>query len=91
MQPVVVYTRSTPRCSFCVHAKALLAIEDIAFTEIDTATLSDQGRADFLARLDGLDPVTVPQIFIGGKRIGGLAELKKLADYGGLHQMVAGE
>ena len=91
MQSVTVYTRSTPRCAFCVQAKALLAIENIPFTEIDTAALSDQGRADFLSKLDGLNPVTVPQVFIGEKRIGGLSELKRLADYGGLHQMVAGE
>ena len=91
MKSVVVYTRSAPRCAFCVQAKALLAVENIPFTERDTVGMSDEARAEFLDLIGRPEHVTVPQVFIGGRHVGGFSALKKLYDDGALHPMVAGE
>jgi glutaredoxin 3 len=85
MPPIVVYT--SPYCSYCVSAKALLRRKGIEFTEINVASAPDR-RAEMVARANGL--TTVPQIFIGSDHVGGCDELYALDRAGKLDSLLAG-
>jgi len=85
MPPVVVYT--TPYCSFCISAKALLRCKGVEFTEINVAGAPDR-RAEMVERANGL--ATVPQIFIGSDHVGGCDELRALDGDGKLDSLLAG-
>ena len=78
MTEVEIY--STDLCAYCWRAKDLLDTHGIPYTEID-ATRAEQRQA-MVARAGGAR--TVPQIFIGGRHIGGADELVALARSGGL-------
>jgi glutaredoxin 3 len=84
MPPIVVYT--TPSCSYCAAAKALLRRKGAAFTEINVAGAPDQ-RAEMVKRANGL--TTVPQIFIGSSHVGGCDDLYALEDAGKLDPLLA--
>ncbi|MDB5412388.1 MAG: glutaredoxin 3, partial [Rubritepida sp.] len=73
-------------CPYCERAKALLTRKGVAFTETDAPTNS-QARKDAIARSGGR--TTVPQIFIGGKPIGGSDELAALERAGKLDALLA--
>jgi glutaredoxin 3 len=85
MPPIVVYT--TPYCSYCISAKALLRRKGVEFTEINVAAEPDR-RAEMLERTNGL--TTVPQIFIGSNHVGGSDELHALDGAGALDSLLAG-
>ena len=85
MPPVVVYT--TPYCSFCISAKALLRRKGVEFTEINVAGAPDR-RAEMVERANGL--ATVPQIFIGSDHVGGCDELRALDGDGKLDSLLDG-
>jgi glutaredoxin 3 len=85
MPPVVVYT--TPYCSYCVSAKALLRRKGVEFTEINVAGAPDR-RAEMVRLANGL--ATVPQIFIGSNHVGGSDELPALDGAGRLDSLLAG-
>jgi len=85
MPPVVVYT--TPYCSYCVSAKALLRRKGVRYTEINVADAPDQ-RTEMVKRANGLR--TVPQIFIGSEHVGGCDELHALDGAGKLDSLLAG-
>ncbi len=82
MSKVVIYTSQF--CPFCVRAKALLGSKKVAFEEIDV-TFNDPLRQE-MVKLSGRR--TVPQIFIGGKPVGGYDDLKQLDDAGKLDQLL---
>ena len=84
MPPIVVYT--TPACSYCAAAKALLRRKGAAFTEINVAGAPDR-RAEMVKRAKGL--TTVPQIFIGPDHVGGCDDLYALDDAGKLDLLLA--
>ncbi|GIX15940.1 MAG: glutaredoxin-3 [Rhodothalassiaceae bacterium] len=70
MAEVVIYTKSY--CPYCRRAKALLRDKGVAFTEMDVE--HDAARfAEMVARAGGRR--TVPQIFIGGRHVGGCDDL----------------
>jgi glutaredoxin 3 len=73
MPTVEIYT--TRFCPYCNAAKALLKRKGIAFKEIDIAANWER-RDEMMRRANG--QATVPQIFIGGRHIGGNAELQRL-------------
>ena len=84
MAKVEIYTTSS--CGFCVRAKRLLELKKVAYDE----TSIDRGgesRAQMLKRANGRS--TVPQIFIGGKHIGGCDDLMALEMDGKLDAMLA--
>jgi glutaredoxin 3 len=83
MAPVEVYT--TPYCSYCVAAKALLRRKGIEFTEIDVAGNAEI-REKMIARANG--QMTVPQIFIGEHHVGGSDELHALEAAGELDSLL---
>jgi glutaredoxin 3 len=83
MALVELYT--TVFCAHCYRAKFLLKRREIPFVEIDVT--GDHERRDWLVRTTGLR--TVPQIFIGGKPIGGARELVELDRSGELQKLIA--
>ena len=84
MSAVEIYTKTT--CSFCWRAKQLLTSKGVEFTEISV----DWGGADkekMVQRANGR--TTVPQIFIGGRHIGGCDDLMALERSGELDPLIA--
>ena len=71
---VEIYT--TSNCPYCKAAKALLADQNIAFTEIDVS--DNTAAASKMTIRSGR--TTVPQVFIHGRHIGGLDELQSLSN-----------
>lgn len=84
MVKVEVYSSSL--CGYCYRAKALLKKKGIKFKEIDV-TFSPKKRAEMETRARRY---TVPQIFIGGKSIGGSDDLYDLEYAGKLDELLAG-
>ena len=72
VHPVVMYT--TRFCGFCMRAKALLEAKQVPFTEIPVDTDIDK-RREMMQRSGR---TSVPQIWIGGKHVGGCDELMML-------------
>lgn len=70
MPEIEIYT--TGACPYCQRAKGLLAARGAAFTEHDV-TGDGAARAAMVERAGGTR--TVPQIFIGGKHVGGCDDL----------------
>ena len=68
---ITVYTKSN--CPNCVSAKALLKAKGLAYTEIDADT---KPEVMYSMRLVYPDARQMPQIFIDGQRVGGLAGLQ---------------
>ncbi|MDZ4136859.1 MAG: glutaredoxin 3 [Paracoccaceae bacterium] len=85
MKKVEIYT--SPYCGFCHAAKRLLAKKGAAFTEIDVSRDPAQ-RVEMMKRSNG--GRTVPQIFIGGKHVGGSDDLHALDHRGALDPLLAG-
>ncbi|MFN3662637.1 glutaredoxin 3 [Yoonia sp.] len=84
MQNVEIYTK--PTCGFCHMAKRILASKDVSFTEVDITAQPDK-RAEMIQRAKGGS--TVPQIFIGGKHIGGCDDLMMLDRQGKLDALLS--
>lgn len=85
MPEIIVYSKSW--CPYCQAAKALLARKGARFTEIDL-TRDPDGQRAMTKRANGAS--TVPQIFIGGRHIGGSDDLHALDAAGGLDPLLAG-
>ena len=85
MAAVEIYTSMW--CGYCHRAKRLLTERGAAFTEIDVGAHPER-RTEMVARAGGA--VTVPQIFIDGRHIGGCNELYALDASGGLAPLLAG-
>ena len=85
MAKIEIY--SSPFCGFCHAAKRLLNKKGVEYTEIDVISAPER-RAEMVQRANG--GRTVPQIFIGGKHVGGFDDLAALDRAGKLDQMLAG-
>ena len=83
MKRVVIY--SADPCARCGKAKALLARNGIAFSEVNLSKDPD-GRAE-LVKCTGL--MTFPQIIVGDHAIGGLSDLEEAEAQGRLPELVA--
>ncbi len=84
MKKVEIYT--TPICGFCSAAKRLLNAKKVAFDETNVM-INPAKKAEMIKRANG--GRSVPQIFIGGKHIGGCDELHALEHAGKLDKMLA--
>ena len=84
MKQVEIYT--TRFCGFCVAAKRLLKKKGAEFNEIDVGSAPEK-RPEMMQRANG--GRTVPQIFIGGRHIGGCDELYELERSGKLDNILA--
>ena len=83
MAEVIIYTRQM--CSYCSAAKALLKQKGIDFTEHDASFNADL-RAE-MTQKSGRS--TFPQIFIGGKHIGGFDDMNALNRAGSLDALLS--
>lgn len=83
MAKVEIYTKGW--CPYCVRAKRLL--EECKADVIEYAIdMSSDKRREMIDRAGGR--TTVPQIFIGGKHIGGCDDLVELQTSGNLAAML---
>jgi glutaredoxin 3 len=83
MAEVEIYT--TMLCPYCYRAKSLLDRKGVRYKEIDVSYDPD-GRKAMTERAGGR--TTVPQIFIGGRPIGGSDELAALDEEGKLDRLL---
>lgn len=84
MAKVEIYTKST--CPYCFRAKALLKEKGVEPDEV-AVDLGGEKRREMIERAGGR--VTVPQIFINGKHVGGCDDLFELEDAGKLDMLLA--
>ena len=83
MKPVEIYTTQT--CPYCIKAKGLLTAKRVAFREIDVG-----GNPALRAKMtERAGRTSVPQVFIGGKHIGGCDDLHALEAAGRLDSLLA--
>jgi glutaredoxin 3 len=85
MADVVIYTRDW--CSYSDAARALLERKGVPFKDIN-ATGNAELRKEMVDRANGKN--TFPQVFIGGKHVGGCNELYALEEEGKLDELLAG-
>ena len=85
MAAVDIYTR--PFCPYCSRALALLQRKGAALTEIDDAWADSAKKRAMVERAGG--GATFPQIFIGGRHVGGCDDLMALDRRGELDTLLA--
>ena len=85
MQPVVIYTKAT--CPYCHAAKALLTRKGATFEEVGVD--GDRAAQAAMAEKAG-GRSTVPQIFVGGRHVGGCDDLYDLDAAGELDPLLKG-
>jgi glutaredoxin 3 len=83
MSQVTVYT--TEPCSFCARVKGLLRARGVEFAEVNLSK-DPAGRVE-LAHRTGM--MSFPQVTVGDRLLGGLAELQAAADSGRLEELLA--
>jgi glutaredoxin 3 len=81
--PVQMYCTSW--CPYCERARRLLAHKGVPFEEIDLDAQPER-REEMIQRAGGRR--TVPQIFIGGRHVGGSDELYGLDAVGMLDRLL---
>jgi glutaredoxin 3 len=82
MAAIEIYSRGT--CPYCVAAKRLLAAKGQSWTEVDVGALPER-HAEMIER-SGRS--TVPQIWIGGRHVGGFDDLAALDRAGQLDPLL---
>jgi glutaredoxin 3 len=85
MPAVDIYTR--PFCPYCSRALALLASKGVDFNEIADAYADPAKKRAMVERAGGGS--TFPQIFIGGRHIGGCDDMMALERRGELDRLLA--
>ena len=84
MARVEIYTKMT--CGFCTRAKRLLEMKKVKFEEI-AVDFGGPKRNEMVKRAGGR--MTVPQIFIDGRHVGGCDDLMWLEQQGKLDELLA--
>ena len=84
MAKVEIYTKAF--CPYCSRAMRLLADKGVEPQEFDI-TLGGPKRAEMIQRANGR--TTVPQVFVGGRHIGGSDDLAALDRAGKLDALLA--
>ena len=82
---IAIYVKS--RCRRCWRAKRLLTRKSYAFEVIDVS--GDDGLRNWLVEATGSK--TVPQVFVDGRLVGGLAVVRALDSSGDLDRLVRGK
>ena len=85
MSRVQVYSKEN--CPYCVRAKALLDRKGVRYEEID-AEGKDEIRT-WLVEASG--QMTLPQIFVDGRSLGGFSDIDALDRAGKLDALLRGE
>ncbi len=83
MAKVEIYTRIF--CGYCTRAKRLLDAKGVDYEEIDV-TMDRERRNEMVQRAPGA--MTVPQIFIDDRHVGGSDDLHALDARGGLDPLL---
>ena len=84
MPKVEIYTKMT--CGFCVRAKKLLELKKVPFKEY-AVDFGGAKKAEMVERTGGR--MSVPQIFINGRHVGGCDDLMALEYQGKLDELLA--
>lgn len=84
MPLVEIYTKSF--CAYCWRAKHLLDSKGVAYEEI-SVDFGGEARQQMIERANGR--MTVPQIFISGRHVGGCDDLMALDRTGKLDELIA--
>ena len=84
MAKVVIYTKMT--CPYCIRAKMLLQQKGADIEEI-AVDFGGERKQEMIQRSNGR--MTVPQIFINDRHIGGCDDLFELDSAGRLDEMLA--
>lgn len=84
MAKVEIYTKTF--CGFCHRAKGLLDSKKVPYEEY-SVDFGGEKKAEMVQRAGGR--TTVPQIFVGGRHIGGCDELMTLEQQGKLDELLA--
>ncbi len=82
MSEIIIYSKDV--CPYCVRAKALLEKKNASFTEIK---ITNEVIRDEMIKKSG-GRLTVPQIFINEKHIGGYDDLRALDVAGKLDELL---
>ena len=85
MAEVIIYSKDY--CPYCVRAKTLLTRKGAKFREIDISR-DEALQKEMIEKSGGRR--SVPQIFIGGKHVGGSDDLHALDSAGKLDALLAG-
>jgi glutaredoxin 3 len=83
MAKVEIYTKAW--CPYCTRAMKLLAAKGVDPAEYDV-TMGGPKKAEMVDRTGGR--ITVPQVFIDGRHIGGSDDLAALDARGGLDPLL---
>lgn len=84
MAKVEIYTKTF--CGFCIRAKRLLDMKKVDYQEY-SVDMGGEKKAEMVQRANGR--MTVPQIFVDGRHIGGCDELMALEQQGRLDELLA--
>lgn len=84
MTKVEIYSKMT--CPYCYRAKALLKEKGLEIEEI-TVDFGGEKKHEMIQRSGGR--MTVPQIFINGRHVGGCDDLFELEHSGKLDELLA--
>jgi|TARA_B100001750_G_C15012141_1_gene352791 glutaredoxin 3 len=80
---IIVYT--SDNCAFCDSAKNLLKQKELHYKEINISK-DDLLKEEMIKKSNGL--MTVPQIFINSKHIGGYDELNNIINANKLNEFI---
>ena len=81
---VEIYTKLM--CGYCTRAKKLLEMKKVSYEEI-SVDFGGPKKAEMIDRAGGR--MTVPQIFINGRHVGGCDDLMALEYQGKLDELLA--
>lgn len=84
MPKIEIYSKTT--CPYCIRAKRLLDAKGLSYEE-HVIDFGGEKRQEMIQRSGGR--MTVPQIFIHGRHIGGCDDLHALQAMGKLDAMLA--
>ncbi|KAJ8613389.1 hypothetical protein CTAYLR_002326 [Chrysophaeum taylorii] len=85
-EKVVVFSKTY--CPYCANTKKLLSSSGVSAKIIEINLEPDQGKMTQAALLSLTSQRTVPNIFIGGKHVGGDDAIQNLARTGGLKPLL---
>nr|WP_242531710.1 glutaredoxin domain-containing protein [Salipiger thiooxidans] len=90
-EPVVLFALEW--CEFCWSVRKLFAAAGIAYRSVDLDSaafrIGDRGGALRKALAETTGAVTIPQVFVGGRHIGGATETFDAFNAGDLQQRLA--
>jgi glutaredoxin 3 len=81
---IEIYTKTT--CPYCIRAKRLLDSKGVKYREIGV-DFGGAEKQEMVQRANGR--MTVPQVFIDGRHVGGCDDLMALEYAGKLDEMIA--